>query len=83
MKQILAQDYLKKNENICKKIYDQLEQKLTKQDMEIITNEIENIEKRYLYKTNFHGYFHSQKVLLFAYLIGNAWILISTKNRTI
>ena len=70
MKQILAQDYLKKNENICKKIYDQLEQKLTKQDMEIITNEIENIEKRYLYKTNFHGYFHSQKVLLFAYLIG-------------
>ena len=70
MKQILTQNYLKKNTNICERIYQQLETKLTREDMEKIVKEIDNIEKRYLYKTNFHGYFHSQKVLLFAYLIG-------------
>lgn len=70
MKQILTQNYLKKNKSICKKIYNQLEEKLTKEDIEKLVKEIDEIEKRYLYKTNFHGYFHSQKVLLFAYLIG-------------
>ena len=32
---------------------------------------IKNIKEKYLYKSLFHGLHHSQKVLLFAYIIGN------------
>ena len=70
MEQLLTQDYLKKNKNICEKIHKKIEKELTQEDKNKLVKEIENIQRRYLYKTNFHGYYHSQKVLLFAYLIG-------------
>jgi hypothetical protein len=72
MKQLLTHDYLKKNTNICEKINERLEKILTEKDINIIVDKIDGIQKRYLYKTNFHGYFHSQKVLLFAYLIAKS-----------
>ena len=70
MKNILSKKFLTHNEEICSKIYEELNNILTQEDMDILIKQIESIKKRYLYKTNFHGYFHSQKVLLFAYIIG-------------
>lgn len=70
MKHILSKEFLTHNEKLCSKIYEYLTNILTQEDMNILIKQIESIKKRYLYKTNFHGYFHSQKVLLFAYMIG-------------
>lgn len=39
-------------------------------DISDITKYIEEIKKDALYKSNFHGLYHSQKVCFFAYLIG-------------
>lgn len=70
MKRILTKDFLSENKEICLKLYNNLNQLLQKEDCDKLINQIENIRTKYLYPTKFHGLYHSQKVLLFAYLIG-------------
>lgn len=45
---------------------------INERDMEILINKINSIKKEFLFKSNFHGLYHSEKVLLFSYLIGKA-----------
>lgn len=83
MKQILTKSYPKENADRYDKVYKTLKEVLTDEDIKKLVNQIDNIEKRILYKTNFHGYFHSQKVLLFAYLIGKRQNLNATEMQII
>lgn len=63
MKEFLTQ--LIDEENINFKNID-----LNEKDIEILIKKLNNINKDFLYKSDFHGLYHSEKVLLFGYLIG-------------
>lgn len=39
-------------------------------DIEILKKQLDSIKKEFLYESNFHGFYHSEKVMLFSYLIG-------------
>ena len=43
---------------------------LNKEDENFLIEKIKEIKKQYLYSSSFHGLHHSEKVLLFSYLIG-------------
>lgn len=44
-------------------------------NVEFITELMQNIKSEYLYKSKFHGLYHSEKVAFFAYLIGRYYNL--------
>ncbi len=43
---------------------------LNENDIEILIKQLNNMKEDFLYKSKFHGLYHSEKVLLFSYLLG-------------
>lgn len=61
-------------ENILNSLLDSglLNNYLSINDLEILKKIISGIQKKYLYSSNFHGLHHSEKVLLFAFIISKS-----------
>lgn len=74
-------DFLIQFNSQKEKIFDNIE--ISEHDMEVLINKINSIKSEYLFKSKFHGLYHSEKVLLFSYLLGKHQGLNDTEMQII